>query len=569
MAERGSVVPVIVLPAFAALLVFGVATLLFSTFIGDKRALALGMGLGWTAFVAGRVVGWLDRPRAYAATLRSALTGAGVGLGFFGFLHAMFADGPGWPYTPYWAILVGAGAGLARGHAPLVRARKWQALAALLAGVAATGVGGFLLYRAILAPFLGGQLLALIGAVYALWALRLLLAFAGEESDGAPGLVGWLKANMLQNAIVVLVLAGYLVFRRDLARALLFFPLIEFGLGVAIFGFVLARLRSRVKREATELASASRARPHEQRVHELREGEYDVVAAPVTRFVESGLGAAEYAATLRAAAALDDARAARALAPLAAHREPPRAPALPMAWGFASVGLKALGLALAAWTLFDRVFRAPLPFSLILPLVMLAFGVYAMQDTARAHHRPWLALGVAGAGTGALFGSFLVFALSVGRLGEVPGFVWSVVALIGLVMLAVPAYSSWRQWQRLQRGATPDARRRTPALEMQLELQKQRRRAATLTSLGAILLLPVPWLADWLVSRNALPPDFPSAFSALLAVVVWGIAGFLGAALLRFYGVTRARPAVLAREKQKRARRLAVHEQVMTNLERM
>lgn len=572
----------VIVPSVVAAAVFGVLGLFFSTFLADSGTLLLGFGLAWVSFTAGRVLAHLDQPRGYGLFARHLLTGLSFGFAGFAFLRGVFLQGPA-----VWAIVGGFGFGLTRAHRALLKdarekdaaAPRWlglfhpkdvQALVALLAGYAILGLAGFNVLRAIFG-FVpgGGQMLAVAAVAYALHGARLLLKFASEDRSTAQGgVVGWIKANALQNAIVVLILVAYAIFRGRLVGSIPFFPLVEFGLGMAVFGFVLARLRAKLRKDGSLLATASEARDHERVVSEIREPDYDTVARPVTRFIESGLGKDEYAQALSQSYGEEDERARSIRVRVMAHREPPRPPALEMEWGFAAGATLTLGLGIAAFALGFVLMNAPLPFPFFLALLFVAFGTYAQQDIARAHHRPRLSAGIAVAGTALLFLDFLLFVAEVGTFSSVPTVIWWIVVGIVALMVGIPGYSAWKQEKKLLAGEVVDARRLAPALELSRDLQKARKRAATMAIAAFVALLPAPWLAGWLASRGWIPGGFPEFFDDVLAVAIWIIAAFGGAALVRFYGLTRGRPQLLAREKAKRDRRLTLHRQVMQSIER-
>ncbi|HET6403365.1 MAG TPA: hypothetical protein VFH78_01855 [Candidatus Thermoplasmatota archaeon] len=573
---RGVVVPTVV-----AGVVYGVLGLFFSNFLRDSATLGFGFLAAWLAFVAARVLGHLDRPRGYGLFARHVLTGVSVGFAGFAVVRGIFVEGP----AP-WMLLGGFGFGLYRAHRALLKdarekedaprvlglfhPKDLQALAVLATGYALLGLAGAMVLRALLG-FVpgGGQMLAVAVAAYALHGARLLLAFAAEER-GTPraGSVAWLKANALQNAIVVLLLVAYAVFRTRLQGLVPYFPLVEFGLGVAIFGFVLARLRAKLRKEGSLLPTASEARDHERVVSELREPDFDSVARPVTRFIESGVGKEEYAHVVLQALPGGDARAETLRAQVLAHREPPRPPPLALEWALAAGAALTLGLGVAAFTLGHLVLRAPMPHPMLLALLLSSFALYAQQDVARAHHRPWLAMGIAAAGVALLFLDFLLFAADVGSIASVPNFVWGVVAAICALMLGMPGWASYKLDKRLRAGDIVDARRLAPALELQRELQAARKRAATMALAAFTMLLPAPWLAGWLAERGIIPSGFPDFFDDVLAVGICVAVTFGAAALVRFYGLTRGRPLVLAREKSKRERRLTLHRQLMRSIER-
>ncbi|HUR68020.1 MAG TPA: hypothetical protein VM370_02155 [Candidatus Thermoplasmatota archaeon] len=588
MAETKSLGRAVILPSTLLGAGYGVLGLFLSTFLGDKGALAFGLGCGWIAFTAGRALAFYDVPKGRGTFLRHILTGVAFGFAGVAFLTAVFKQGPGWPWTPWWILLAGFGWGLHRSHKALLAdarripddaPRVWglfarkdlEALAVLVLGYGILGLAAFLVFGAFAGFIPGaGKMLTIAIAVYALQGARHLLAFASEDR-GSPtkGLVGWLKANALQAAILVLVLVSYAAFRDQLAATMPFFPLVEFGLGVAIFGFVLARLRARIQKEGAPLATASTARDHERVITELREADYDAVARPVTRFVESGIGAPEYADALLASLPQDDPRATAVRARLAQHREPPRKPPIEIEWGFAAGAAMTAGLVIAALLLGIRLLHADMPYPLFLALMFVAFGVYAQQDVARSHHRHRLAAGIAAAGATVLLLDFALFVAHVTDLASLPGLVWGIAIGGWAAMVGFPAFASWRAEKKTREGAMPDARRLSPALEVAKDIQRTRSRAATMTLVAFLILLPVPGLAGWLAQRHIIPAGAPEFLDDVLAVAIWVIVAFGASALVRFYGLTRGRPQVLAREKAKRDRRLAVHKDIMKTLDQV
>ena len=568
MAPTPSLARAVVTPAAVAAAIFGALGLFLSTFLGDTRALAVGLVAGWLAYGLGRLAEHLDLPRGHGAVARQALLGLAIGLGGFAVLNGLFRLGPGWPWTPWAAVAAGLGHGLTRAHRPLLAQGKHaRALVLLLVGLAVLGLAGAYLLRTLLG-FLPGGLHAIVGALYVLHAARLLLAVAAEERvPVGKGAIAWLKANALQNAIVVLLLVAYLAFRAPLAATMPYFALVEYGFGVALFAFVLARLRGRLRREGSALPTASDARDHQRAVAELREPEHDAIARPVTRFVESGHAAHEYAAALASALPESDPRRAMLAERLSQHREPPRPPPLPLAWGLAAGGAIAVGLSIAGLVAGLKL-GSSMPIPLGMALVLLGFAIYAQQDVIRAHHRAWLAVGIAAIGTLVLLVAFLLFAGAAGPLSAVPRLVWGIVASIAALLVGLPAWTSWRHVRRLRAGGHADARRLAPAMEHAAWTQKARGSAATLLLVGAILLFPLPWLAASFAERGLFPAGFPLFLRNLLAVAMWVVAGFGAAALIRYHGLTRAREGLLAREREKRARRLALHRSLMQTLER-
>lgn len=576
MAPPGFLRKVALPVGLAALAALVLATLL-GNFLQNAGPLDASLAAAFAFFAAGAVLSWLDKPKTWGAFAGDVTRGAAIGFAGMGVIQAFFDAGA----VPLWALVAGFGWGVQRAHRhvlALVRAqappqkqlvlgfldkRELSALGFLLGGYA---LAGFALYG-VFAAFAGlipfaGRGLAIGVAVYALYGARLLLKFASHD-DAAPaaGLVAWLKANALRNAIVVLLLVAYAVYRDALAASVPYFPLVEFGLGVAVFGFVLARLRARLRRESTARATASEARAHQPRVDRLSEPAYDALARPVGQWLETGRGQREYYETLRGALGAED---PKPLAPVLAYREPPPTPVLPLAFSMMGGMLGALGIAVCLVAAFHEASGRFEPASFPLALAVLALGAYRLQDAARKHLQPWPALGLAALGVALLFAAFL---WATTLLGAAPSVVWYVVLGVCAVMLAVPAFSSWRLDKALREGTHAAAPRELPARELQLGLARHRKVAGVATATLIMILLPVPIALKYVADRGLLPAGLVEFYGHLTAAILWVLVGAIASSLVQFFGLARARPEIMAGLKRRRDARLALHHQIMQSME--
>lgn len=553
-------------------------------FLADATSLFIMLGAAWVALTLGRVLWYADLPARYGGVGAEVGLGLAAGLAGMGALHAFFDGGPGWPATPWWALGGGLGWGIMRAHAPVLRRlrddkaparriggvldpREGGALALLVAGFALLGIGGSHVLGAI-TPLLPAAMRpgAVAIALYAIYGASQLLKFAAH--DAAPpaqaGFVAWFKANLLRNAIIVLVLAAYVAYRDDLAANVPSFPLVEFGLGMVVFGAVVARLRWRLRRERTDAATASEARPHEQRVEPLTEGEYEAVARPLTRFLETGRGLAEYETTLRETARLDAGSARLTLDAVRRYRAPIETPPLPLSWAIAASLAAGCAVAIGAMVLaIEFGGDAVLALQLALPIVGLA--LYRTQDHARAHRRPAAALGLAAGGALLVLGAIGSFLRDVDGASLVP---WLVFALVALGMLGVPAWSSWKLARAIEHGESVTLPADPPSVLLERGLRGTRSLAMAAAGGAVVLLVVVPFVIEWLVTVANVPADVSTTYGTLASGTVWVIVAMGASALVRWFGYGRARPMVVAREKRGRAERLQMHSDIMRTLER-
>lgn len=555
-------------------------------FLVDEGPFVLALVMGWAVYCIGRGLLHWDVPRGGGAALQRVSAGAAGGIALVGFLNALLESGPGWPMTPWWALALGVSVGVYRAHRPLLQVarerpaqgrlwglfdrRELQALLVLVAGYALAGFAAHRLFSAFSA-FIpsAGQALTLGLVAYALNGARLLLAFASHD-EAAPGggFLAWFKANLLRNALVVVVLVAYGMYRDDLARGVPFFPLVEFGLGVAVFAFVLARLRAHLGKGATGASTTSEARDHRQKVETLSEPEYEAVAGAVSRFVETGRGQREYVETLRATAGLDEREAEALLAPARTHAEPPAEPVVPYGAAVAAYLLGAGFACAAIFALFVVMFDASPADAVLAPLFAAGLAVYGMQAEARRRARPWPALASAGAGVAILLGTFLFGVLDPGDAATLGGTAWSVVLLLVGGLLGVPGYKSWRLDADLRRGAYAPPPRARPEVELEQTLRRDRRRIGVTAGVALGTLLVVPPLARWQARFPFGMQGFPDFWADLMAVAFWAYLAVAGPALVRFVAASRARPAILAEQRRRRSVRLALHQDLMSTLER-
>ena len=574
-------------PIVAATLVAVGIGVFGSGFLADPAPLVLGLCMAWALYAAGRGLLHWDVPRGNGAALQRVAAGGAVGLLLVGFLNALLEGGPGWPATPWWAFGLALSVGVWRAHRPMLKAardkpaqgrlwgvfdrRELVALAVLVLGYAFAGLAAYRLFSAFGAAIpSAGKALTLGIVAYALYGARLLLAFAShDEATPGSGFVAWFKANLLRNALVAVVLVAYAVYRGDLARAVPSFPLVEFGLGVAVFAFVLARLRAHLRKGAADAPTTSDARDHRQKVDTLSEPDYDAVAGAVARFVETGRGQAEYLATVQHAAGLDEEQADFLLSPVRAHREPPAEPVLPYRAALAAYLLGGACSVAATYAAFARLFEADAESCRIAAGIAASFVLYGMQAEARRRWRPGLAMAFAGAGVALLAGIFLFGMLDVADWLTMPMEAWLLVLLVVGFALGVPGSLSWRTWTRLRDGTLVAPPRPRPDAELAEGVKRARARVGYTAAVALVMLLAVPPVARWVAERGWGMDGFPAFYGDLMAVGVWVFLAVGGAALVRFVALGRARPAILAEQGRRRAARLALHQDVMSNLERV
>lgn len=580
---RARLVGLVLTSAFGAVVAIALGAF-GAQFVQDPFPLFITLGLAWLALTGGRALWYLDVPRGLGGVPAEISLGVALGLVGMGVLNAFLVEGP-----VFAALAAGLGFGLHRAHAPLMAAnrakgaaprliggildpRELGALALLVVGYAMLGFGAHRVFVALSGLVPDAQKAVSIGiALYVLYGVKLLLKFAAH--DAAPvegGFVAWFKANLLRNAIIALVLVAYAVYRNDLAGTVPYFPLVEFGLGLAVFGAMLARLRWRLKRERTDHAAASDARPHVQRVDPLTEGEYEAVARPVTRFLETGRGVREYETVVRETARLDTPEASEALDPVRRYRSPPEEPPLPLSFALVASIVAGLGFGVAAGVLLYEISasatadvpREILGYAIDVALIVLGLAIYRVQDVARSHRRPGAAAGVA------MAGSALVL-VGAARLVQPIGdalLVWVAYGVGALLLLGVPLLTSWRLARRIESDAAESLPPEPPSAVLERGLQAARRLAAT-AALGAVVLLVlVPFVLGWLVQVARMPEGVSTTYDSMASAALWALAATGGGALVRYFGYSKARPHVLAQERQRRDERIQLHSEIMRRL---
>lgn len=475
-----------------------------------------------------------------------------------------------------WAAAAGAGVALIRAHRGLLGdasrfriapADAWRPAATLVVpGLPLLPWGAHGLVTSVLEV---PNLFLLVGALYALYALRLLLNLAAMGArDSGPGFLGWIRAQWFSVAVVAALLAGYVGFRGDLAEHVPFFPLLEFALGMTVFGFALAHLRHRVRAGLAERPVGSERRAHAPRLDVATETDYEGARRPLAAFVETGRGGPDYVSAVRAYARLDPARAADVLAPVAAYRRPHRLPALPLGWHAGAAIVASAGIALGLFSLLATNLAAA--DGVPLGIAVIGLGVYRLQDACRRYARPALGFGAGAAGTAIVLVAFLVFVQQNGGIGRVPPMVWYVVGAVVIGFLAVPALAGYRLAKRLRRDDALREALESPADEIANGIATQRRRGALALGWTIAVAFVAPPIVAWIATLDLpLAADirgFSSFYSALVPLLAYGGFGLAGAAALRWAGLAQARPRVLADAVHRRAERLALHRQVMDRL---
>jgi hypothetical protein len=191
-------------------------------------------------------------------------------------------------------------------------------------------------------------------------------------------------------------------------------------------------------------------------------------------------------------------------------------------------------------------------------------GVLTMPPLARERHRPWTALALSFAGM-----ALIAVPLSMAtRLPRLPTLVLWLAVGLALSFVAVLALSAWRLHAQVRDGLVEPEIRAAPEMEIADEMRKARRRAAlVLVTLLSLVGLFQP-LLRWVVGRGALPAGVLEVGRSVLQVVLWIALGVVAEALTRFAGHARSRRAVLAQARERRFRRLQVHGEIMSALER-
>lgn len=576
--------------AFAAVAAV-VAGVFVSQFIEDTRTVYVLLGAAWAVLSFGFLAWYVDIPEGHGRVYAELGFGLAAGIVGAAFLTSLVDDAT----APWWSVAAGAGFGLARAHAPILQfqrakdeppqriggildVREIGALVVLVTGYALLGVAAlriFDLFRGIIPD--AQQALTIGIATYALYGARLLLRFASHDANVAgAGFLAWFKANLLRNGIIVLLLVAYYAYRENLAEIVPFFPLVEFGLGMALFGALLARLRWALKNSSTEHASASDARPHTPRIETITEGEYEALARPVSRFIETGRGPRDYEAAIRETARLDGHESQRILDPVRRYRAQHEDPPLPLAWAIGAslaAGLAValgVGTGLVSLTSLTLSEDAPLPEGLTakafqLGLAVFGLALYRTQDHARAHRQPWLGAGLAAGGTAVIA---LAAAFFVRGLGG-PAWWLAVVAAGALLMGGVPLLASWTHARRLAAAQSdPPLPAELPSAVLAKGVEATKRAAVTAAVGAVVLLVVVPFVLRWVVKVGA-PAGITDTYDAVLDAAVWVLVAIGVSALVRYAGLTRARPRVAAIERRRRMERVELHSEIMRRMERV
>lgn len=188
------------------------------------------------------------------------------------------------------------------------RAVRGGGLALGIAGVVLGGAGAILLYRAFGAwlPF-SDEAPTVLGVAIAAACVLAVLRAASHGTSRASRTAALISGNSARALYLVVAIAGYFVVRPRLAGSVQHVDLIEYGLGLSIASFLLARWRAESAKRAPERPWASVATRHVAQVRPLPDRRWLDVDATVGAFVEQGQGRERYAQLL--VASLEAARA--------------------------------------------------------------------------------------------------------------------------------------------------------------------------------------------------------------------------------------------------------------------
>lgn len=171
-------------------------------------------------------------------------------------------------------------------------ARAWRGVAAGLgaAGIALLGAGSYLFLEAFhrVLPFTEELRSLLILAAALAMGLHLLRSAAASGTGRGPSAVRFLTESSGRLVWLAITVAGYLLFRPSIQKGVEHLELYEYGLGLAIAGFVFARAKGYLKQRAPERAWASPHVSHRQHVKALYDRRYAEVEGVVTAWIERG-----------------------------------------------------------------------------------------------------------------------------------------------------------------------------------------------------------------------------------------------------------------------------------------
>lgn len=580
---RDLILPLVALAALAA------GAVAYFAPQGDRGMVLAGIVGGLALRALARVVYYLRQPATFYPVIVGVLRGGGFAVAAVFALLEFVTDGPGMPLTAWQLGLFIVCFSVLRQAKTLVKGPGLPILITLLTAIGAGAWGGFNAYRNLFGWLPGaGQLLWLAALGYGMVSLRALLAFASEDEAGkGAGWAEWLRANFWRNLVFVGLLVAYLAFRDNLAASIRMFPIIEFTLGLGVLGFVLTRVRGRIRASLTEKPTAAEWKPHEQRVERVSEPEHDRVHDVVGAFLTTGARREEYAELL-AKAARADGDAARAYRdPVMSFRERRRHGHLPYAAAALAAIVIAAGLAVALYvsilTFIELTQRAsggsgeveivgivPLGLALAGAAVWFTQGVAARNESVGG----LAAAGLLGTGfvVAAILG-FLANTIEAARqAGAIPPgqtfvdsvawFVFVGIGILAVVGLGVPGYRAWRLARQL-RDNTIEREGDDRAERAREGFRTHTKFAIAWIVTAFLITVPANFLLEILATSGAIPIDFPDEYRRIQPPILVLLASLGAMSLVLLVGYSFARPLVAREAETNRARRLELHRAMM------
>lgn len=551
------------------LLAVGIAAGGYLATTGKMLVLA-GVAAAVACRIAARFVFYFRKPAKFFPVVVGVIRGAGFG--FLGVLTLLefVPDGPGMPLSAWQLGLFILCFSVIRQAKTLVKGPGLPILATLLLAMGGGAWGGYNAYRYLIGslplPFTG-QLLWLAAVGYLAACVRALLAFAGEDEAGkGASWADWARANFWRNLVFVGLLIAYLVFRDDIAYYVPFFPIIEFSLGMMVLGFVLTRVRTRIRATLTEAPTAADWKRHVQRVERVSEAEHDQVHEVLGAFLTTGARRDEYADVFTKAARVEGDAAKSLVLPVSEFRDTRKVGHLPYVASLAAALVFATGITIALFVLIDNATPEGSQIVGIGPfgLSIAGVAVWFTQIPARRVES------VVGLATSGILGVALVAASLYGYYldGIGPGAALASPSLLAIVavllagLAAIPGYRAWALSRAIRAGSI--ARDETPRESKARAGFRRQAKFLVLWIVAAfVITFPITVALEFLDSRDITPDGLPSAYANIQAslLVLFGAAALASLALMLGYAV--ARPLVAREDAQNRARRHELHASMM------
>jgi hypothetical protein len=532
--------------------------------------------------VAARLVYFFKLPPKFYMVPTVGIRSIGLGVGVVLVVENFVAGGAGMPVSAYELGAFVACVNFLSRHQAIIRGPGLPILVTL---VGAMVVGAFAGYEAytylglglldaipLVGPLLvafAGKLLFLFALSYGLLCLRVLLGFAGqEEKTDGTGILDWLRANFWRNLVLVALLGGYLVFRDQLAAIVPDFPIVEFVLGLALFGAIVSRARSRLRSSLAERPVSADWRPHEQKIERLSEEDFDSVHSVVGSFLAEGQRKREYAELVAKVATAHGTDPAPLVAPIDSHRDSRRY--APEPWA-ATVAARVLLAAATAYALYQAIALYQGPGTEIVGIVPLGFllaGCFAWsaQGVALRNESP--------AGL-IVVGALSAILLAIGVWGEMgihgdptqfPLPILVVVAVALAAVAGIPAFQAIRLRKRILMEGT----RVTPEMRRKIATQGAMRHAKFLLAWAITALLvsiPASAALSVLVAHGLVPPSFNQSYVNVEQPILILLGGLGGASLIQTAAQLGVRPMVRREDFENEKRRAALHLHIMDALQ--